>query len=114
MLRDLDNWYLNKSEPNKSCLQALRIWIQNSDEQITEAWKYRMPFFCFKGKMFCYLWVDKKSHQPYIGIVKGNQIKHKALLQEKRAKMKILPINPNKDLPIGLIGALLEKAKTFY
>lgn len=50
MLRDIDNWYLNKEEPNRSCLQALRTWVLHFDENITEAWKYRMPFSVLKGK----------------------------------------------------------------
>ena len=114
MLRDLDTWYIEKQEPNKSCLQALRSWIKNSDKRITEAWKYRMPFFCFKGKMFCYLWVDKKTDLPYIGIVEGGKIRHKALIQDKRERMKVLPIDPNADLPITTITEILEIAKTFY
>lgn len=114
MVRDIDDWYLEKTEPNKSCLQALRTWIPNLDEQISEAWKYRMPFFCFKGKMFCYLWIDKKSNQPYIGIVEGGKIEHPALIQDKRARMKIMYIDPNADLPIQTIREILEQAMTFY
>lgn len=114
MIRDLDNWYLDKEEPNKSCLQALRTWIANFDEHLTEAWKYRMPFFCFKGKMFCYLWVDKKTNQPYIGIVEGGKIDHPSLIQDKRERMKIMHIDPNKDLPIKIIAEVLQEAMTFY
>lgn len=114
MVRDIDNWYLDKTEPNKSCLQALRTWVPTLDEQITEAWKYRMPFFCFKGKMFCYLWIDKKSHRPYIGIVEGGKIEHPALVQDKRARMKIMYIDPNADLPIKTMREILGQAMTFY
>lgn len=114
MLRDIDNWYLEKPEPNRACLQALRSFILNSDGDITEAWKYRMPFFCFRGKMFCYLWLDKHTHQPYLGVVEGGRIDHPALVQGKRARMKILYIDAEQDIPVHTIEEILEKAKTFY
>jgi hypothetical protein len=53
MLRPIDNWFLEKEEPLKSGLQFLRTHIIQQDPDIREAWKYGMPFFCYKGKMFC-------------------------------------------------------------
>ena len=73
-----------------------------------------MPFYCYKGKMFCYLWVHKKFKQPYIGIVEGARINHPDLLLEKRARMKILLIDPEKDIPVKRIKAILKEALSFY
>lgn len=72
MLRDIDHFYLHKEEPVKSCLIALREIILEQDPEITDAWKYNMPFFCYKGKMFCYLWVHKTSEKPILVLWKGN------------------------------------------
>jgi hypothetical protein len=72
MIRETDAFYLNQEEPNKSCLLALRTIILDQDKQITETRKYGMPCFCYKGKMFCYLWTDKKTDEPYILMVEGN------------------------------------------
>jgi len=44
MLREIDNFYLQKAEPVKSCLLFLRNYILHHDKNITEAWKYKMPF----------------------------------------------------------------------
>lgn len=60
MLNAIDNYFLSKDEPIKSCLLFLRDYILNFDKNITEAWKYGMPFYWYKGKMFCCLWVYKK------------------------------------------------------
>ena len=114
MLREIDRFFLDKEEPAKSCLLALREFILGYNEQITEAWKYKMPFYCFKGKMFCYLWVDKKTHQPYLGIVEGNKIDHPLLIMEKRARMKILLIDAEKDLPLKTIRTILSRALKHY
>jgi hypothetical protein len=114
MLRPIDNYFLLQEEPHKSCLQFLRNHILQLDTHISEAWKYGMPFYCYNGKMFCYLWVHKKYLQPYIGIVEGKLIEHPDLLQEKRARMKILLIDPAKDIPVAKINGIMKKVLKLY
>lgn len=114
MLRPIDNYFLQHNEPVKSCLQFLRAHILKQDEHITEAWQYGMPFYYFKGKRFCYLWVHKKYHQPYIGIVDGKLIGHPDLVIEKRARMKILLLDAAKDIPIKKIDLILKKVIALY
>ena len=104
----IDQWYLDHKEPNLSCLQAMRSWILAFDNRLTEAWKYRMPMFCLDGKMFCYLWTDKKTGQPYLGLVDGKLLEHPQLQQGDRARMKVLYINPKEDLPIDTLGEVLN------
>ena len=60
--------------------------------------------------MYCYLWIHKKYGQPYIGMANGNHLDHPALLTEKRARMKILLIDPNKDLEVEMIESILQQA----
>lgn len=114
MLTQLDNFYLQKAEPVKGCLLALREIILKHDKDISAAWKYGMPFFCYKGKMFCYLWVHKKFHQPYIGIVEGKRFDHPNLIIEKRSRMKIMLFEADQDLPIEAIQAILKQAIDLY
>jgi hypothetical protein len=113
-MKPIDEYYHYKEEPVKSCLMALREYILQLDPGITEAWKYKMPFFCYKGKMFCYLWVHKKTLQPYIGIVEGRQIEHPLLIQEARARMKIMLFNAEEDIPIKTISKILKQALALY
>lgn len=114
MLREIDNFFLMKDEPSKSYLLYLRDFILNYDQNITEAWKYKMPFYCYKGKMFCYLWVNKKTHQPYIGIVEGKKIEHPLLIIEKRSRMKIMQLDANEDIPVKTIRDVLKMAIDLY
>ncbi len=114
MRSDIDNYYLQKHEPVKSCLLALREIILQQDKVITEAWKYRMPFFCYKKKMFCYLWVHKKTGQPYLGIVEGKRISHPNLIIENRSRMKIMMMDAEKDLPIQTIKKILKAVLKIY
>jgi hypothetical protein len=113
-LTNHDQFYLNFEEPVRGCLLALKEWILQSDPEVTAEWKYGMPFFCYKGKMFCYLWVHKKLRQPYIGFVEGNRMDHPQLLQEKRSRMKIFMLDANKNLPLKTIQSLLKEALQFY
>jgi len=113
-MRELDNFYLQQDEPTKGTLLALREIILEQDKDVTNAWKYGMPFFCYKGKMFCYLWFHKKYKQPYIGIVEGNRFNEPFLIQEVRSRMKIMLLDPNEDLPLQTIENILQKAINLY
>jgi len=108
MLSELDQFYLKQHEPYQSCLLGLRDIILSVDDEIIPEWKYKLPFFYYRGKMLCYLWIHKKYKQPYIGFVDGNLLDDEDLLVEKRAKMKILLIDYNKDLPLLKINNLLK------
>ncbi len=114
MLKPVDNYFLEQEEPAKSCLLALRKIILGFNTNISETWKYGMPVYCYNGKMFCYLWQHKKYKQPYIGIVEGGAINHPLLIQEKRARMKIMLIDPEKDIPVKAIESVFKMAMKFY
>lgn len=109
-----EDFYLSKTEPNKSCLLALRSIILRQSSDITETVKYGMPCFCYKKKMFCYLWTDKKTAEPYILMVEGMLLSHPKLEAGSRARMKILSVNPNQDLDIDSIIEVLQEGLMLY
>lgn len=113
-MNETDNFYLNKEEPNKSCLLTLRSIILNMDENISETKKYGMPCFCFKQKMFCYLWTDKKTAEPYMLFVEGKHLNHPKLEEGNRSRMKIFRVNPIKDIPKNTVEDLLNNALDLY
>lgn len=114
MLREIDNYYLQHEEPINSCLQSLRAYILGKDKNIKEEWRYRMPFYYYKDKMCCYLWVHKKYKQPYVGIVEGKYIDHPDLVAEKRSRMKIILIDPKKDLPVRKLNDIFKQVLKLY
>jgi hypothetical protein len=105
-----DHFYLNQSEPNRSCLLTLRSLILKQDTAISETVKYGMPCFCYHKKILCYLWTDKKTREPYILFADGNQIEDPDLEMGSRARMKILRVKPSKTLPRSKIEAVLKLA----
>lgn len=114
MIEELYNYYLQQKEPQKSCLLALRDIILKQDTDVSETVKYGMPCFCYKKKMFCYLWTDSKTNEPYILFVEGKLLNNPELEAGKRSRMKILRINPTADLPLILIDSLLNEALDLY
>lgn len=113
-LTPIDHFYLTKEEPNKGCLLALRDIILAQDPDITAEWKYNMPFFCYKGKMFCYLWVHTKKQCPFLGMVEGKHLHHPDLTYEDRARIKIMVFDPMEDLPVDTIRFILNEALDLY
>ncbi len=113
-MNEKDLFYLEKDEPNKSCLLSLRNIILSQGKNVSETRKYGMPCFCYKNKMFSYLWVDKKTNEPYILFVEGQHLYHKDLETGKRARMKIFRVDPDKDLPKTTIELLLNQALDLY
>jgi len=114
MVPELHNFYLSKMEPNKSCLLALRDIVLAQDANITETQKWGMPCFCYRAKMFCYLWTDKRTDEPYMLMVEGKYLDHPELEEGARRRMKIFRVNPNKDLPVKTIVSILQSALELY
>ncbi len=105
-----NSFYLNQSEPNKSCLLALRNIILKQHKAISETVKYGMPCFCYGSKALCYLWTDKKTKEPYILMVDGNKLIHPSLESGDRSRMKIYRVNPQADIDIDEIETIVQQA----
>ena len=114
MIRELDQYYFLQEEPNRSCLLALRSLILEQDPGVTETMKWGMPCFSFKKKMFCFLWTDKKTNEPYILMVEGKHLNNPLLEKGTRSRMKILRIKAHEDIPIHIINPLLDEALNLY
>ncbi len=110
----LDSFYSEMQEPNKGCLLALKSIILDYNRTFQHRWYYRLPCFMYQGKLFCYLWVDKKSQHPYIAIGKGVKIDHPDLIQGNRTFVKLLMIDPNKDIPVDKIHEVFDLAMGLY
>ena len=93
---------------------VLRSIILDQDSNIIETRKWGMPCFCYKKKMFCYLWTDKKTNEPYLLFVEGKHLDHPQLETGSRSRMQIFRVDPNNDLPIRVLRKLLNAALDLY
>lgn len=113
-MTELDNYYNSLQEPNKSCILALKQIILSFDTNISNLWKWGGPFFYYKNKMFCYIWIDKKTNKPYLAIVEGKHINHSLLSYGSRTRIKSMNIDASKDLPINTIKNILKQCIDLY
>jgi hypothetical protein len=104
----LSQYFLNLPEPQQSALLFLRRFFID-DVKLEEHWKFNTPFYYFNGKWFCYLSYSKKrNNEIYIGFVKGYLVNHPKLLSEGRKQIKVYRINPNKDINVKELKAIVN------
>lgn len=113
-MNDIERFFMDQNEPLKGYLLFLRQCILSMDKEITESWKYSMPFYHIRGRRFAFLWIQKKDRWPYIGIVDGNKLEHPALHTGTRKRMKILLLDPGKDVPVKRIRSVLSMVLALY
>ncbi len=64
--------------------------------------------------MFCYLWTDKKTGEPYLLLVEGKYLSDPELEEGDRKRMKIFRVKADKNLPRKKIESILQKALDLY
>jgi len=110
----LYNFYLDCQEPQKSTLLALRSIILEHDDAFSETMKYGMPCFLYRKNIFCYLWIDNKTNEPYILMAEGKYLDNPELEKGARSRMKILRVDPNSDIPLQQVQSVLDSALDLY
>jgi len=112
MTAELENYYLKQPEPLQGCLLALKHFILNADSRISETRKYQVPFFYFKGKKLCFLWVNRTK--LIFGFVKDKSILPVVEGIRRKDEMEMIQIDPNKDLPVEMITDHLKQLMNLY
>jgi hypothetical protein len=110
MLKPADAYFASQPEPVKACLEFLRAFVLGHTAGVQERLSYGMPFYYLGSRRFCYLWVQKHSGLPYLGIVNGSAIDFPGLIAENRSRMKIYVVDPTEDIPTYDIRQLLDLA----
>ncbi len=110
----LDLFYENLNEPLRSHLLSLREFILSHDQGFEEKYKYKLPFFYYLGKPFCYLWKHKTTEQPYLGFSRGHLSNHPKLSAGDRTRIKILNFDIHKDIDYAGLDEILKEMKELY
>ncbi|MFK8046721.1 MAG: DUF1801 domain-containing protein [Crocinitomicaceae bacterium] len=114
MLTELESFFRLKPEPQQSCLYFLRSTITSFHPEIRETYKWKLPFYTIRDKMFCYLWIDKLNDQPYVCFTKGAQMSHPSLELGERKKMKAFYVDPYQDIDMTILTEILTEAVLLY
>ncbi|HFS67264.1 MAG TPA: DUF1801 domain-containing protein [Flavobacteriia bacterium] len=83
-----ENYFLKQPKPLQSILLFLRQEILDVIPDLDELYKYKVPFYYYKGKPFCYLTVLKGSTSVDLGFWDGFKLTNKhGFLKAKNRKM---------------------------
>ena len=111
--QSIEDYYFEQKEPLRSTLLFIRGHLL-TDTDISESWKYGLPFFDYKQKYFCYFHQDKKSKTPYLAFTQGKYIDHSALSMGDRKQIAVLHFRPEEDFPVDILDEILELAKAAH
>jgi len=112
MSHELDNYYLKHPEPMQGCLLALKNIILSVSSEITQKQKYQIPFFFYKGKQLCFLWVNKKK--LLLGFIVDKTIYPVVNGVKRKDEMETIEIKPMEDLPVQIIQEKLFQVMKLY
>lgn len=110
-MNQLEQFYFNAQEPNKSVFLALKDIFLSLNDEVEICLKYGLPCFTYRKKIVCYHWKDKKTNVPYILFNYGKIIAHPLLEKKERKLMKSLSIDPNADIPIEDVSLIFMQIK---
>ncbi len=97
-------------------LLYLQVMVERTIPEMELKYKYKVPFYYFNGKPFCYFNASHKRKFVDIGFCKGNQIEihMEDLISEKRKKMTSLRYTSLEEIDSQILIEVLEAAKKLY
>jgi len=101
MSTDPQHYYSKQPEPIQSCLLALKTLIMASNRELTHERRYQIPFFCFRGKKVCFLWVTRKK--VMVGFVEDSSLQPKVPGIKRKDRFETLLLDAGEDIPVELI-----------
>ena len=111
-MNPIDNYILGLSEPFKAISLALIDLVQKSPYEFELKYKWKIPFFYYKGKPFCFVNASVKKKYVDLAFYKGFQLKKSAhiLNGEGRTQVKSLRITSLDDPLFDFVWQVIEEA----
>ena len=111
-----ENYILKQPEPYRTILLQLQLLIEQTIPELELKYKWKIPFYYYKGKPFCYFNASHKKQYVDVGLVKGKLINvhQEYLVGEKRKKMVSLRYTSIDDINAEVLIEVLEKARSLY
>ena len=115
-MKPAEEYILNQPEPYRSIIFNLQITIENQIPDLELLYKWKIPFYYYKGKPFCYINVSHKKKYVDLGIVKGFEINlHKEhLISEHRSSMKSLRYNSLEEIDNTILVEIIKELSKLY
>jgi len=115
-MKPAEEYILKQPEPYQSIIFNLQIIIENQIPDLELLYKWKIPFYYYKGKPFCFLNVSHKKKFVDLGIVKGFEIKkHKVhLISENRSIMKSLRYYSVEEIDNTVLLEIIQEISELY
>jgi hypothetical protein len=115
-MKPAEEYILNQPEHYRSIIFNLQIIIENQIPDLELLYKWKIPFYYYKGKPFCFLNVSHKKKFVDLGIVKGFEIKiHKEhLISENRSIMKSLRYYSVEEIDNTVLLEIIQEISELY
>lgn len=104
-----ENYILNQPEPFKSMLLQLQILIEAAIPDLELLYKWKLPFYYYHGKPFCYLNVSKGYVD--VGFWGGTHLSEfdQYLVSENRKVMKSLRYFSIEEIDSEILIPILQE-----
>lgn len=111
-----EEYILSQPEPYRSIIFNLQIIIENEIPNLELHYKWKVPFYYFRGKPFCFINVSRKRKYVDLGIVKGFQINNhqEFLISDKRTSMKSLRYCSIADINCTILKEVIQELSILY
>ncbi len=103
-----ENYILSQQEPWRSILIELQAIIKHTIPELEESFKWSLPFYSYKGRMFCFLNFRKKFVD--IGFPSGIHIeihKDRLIAGEGRKNLRSLRYYSQDEIEVKILQEVL-------
>lgn len=111
-----ENYILKQPEPYRSMLMHLQVVVENTTPEVVLLYKYRIPFYYYKKRPFCFLNASHKNQFVDICFARGNQITthQDQLVTEKRKKMASLRYKSLEEINDEVLIEIIKNVLPLY
>lgn len=115
-MKPAEEYILNQPEPYRSIIFNLQIIIENQVPDLELLYKWKIPFYYYKSKPFCFINVSHKRKYVDLGIVKGFEIKNhqEHLISENRSIMKSLRYSSLDEIDTTNLVEIIQELSKLY
>lgn len=107
-------YILNQLEPYREILLNLQVIIENAIPELELLYKWRIPYYYYNGKPFCFL--NASHNRKYVDVAFNNGYELKSNLKflngDKRNTFKSLRYFSIDEINFEILVATLEESKS--
>lgn len=115
-MKPAEVYILNQPEIFRDILLNLQVGIENAIPELELFFKWKIPYYYYNGKPFCFLNANQKGKFVDVAFNKGFQLQNnlQVLIGDKRNTFKSLRYFSLVEVNIDILNSVIEEAKRMY